>query len=234
MRKSKICLFESDFIKASGIKARLMNSGVRSLTGISAYDNIENIMQTIQPDIILMDVVYKEEKDGIDLASEINEKYNIPIIFLTSNSDLTTFEKARKISPRAYLISPISDENLIASIEIAVTDLRSVKSTSRNQKHIFIKDGINLNKIYPESILYLKSEHVYIKVVTVEDSYLVRTSIEKFIKEHSLSNFIQVQRSFAVNKNYINSVSSTHITIKGVEIPLSRKHRADILKDIAS
>jgi two-component system response regulator LytT len=234
MRKSKICLFESEFINSSGIKARLMNCGCTSLVNINTYENLEHIIQSIQPDIILMDVVYREPADGINIACEIIEKFNIPIIFVTSNTDLGIFERAKTLSPKAYLINPISDENLIASIEIAATEVRASKSAARNARYIFIKDGINLNKIYPESILYLKSEHVYVKVVTIDESYLVRASISQFIKDHELSNFIQVQRSFAVNKSYINSISSTHIIIQGVEIPLSRKHRADILKDIAS
>lgn len=63
------------------------------------------------PHVILMDVTLAGEINGIEAASVIKEKYNIPIIIFTGYDYKQVIEKTRHINPVAVIskMGPISD-----------------------------------------------------------------------------------------------------------------------------
>jgi len=58
--------------------------------------------------------------DGISAAKTITEALNIPVIFLTSNSDPATLRRAKTAGAYGYLIKPFRPDELHASIEVAL------------------------------------------------------------------------------------------------------------------
>jgi response regulator of citrate/malate metabolism len=52
------------------------------------------------------------DKDGIETAELLNEKYDIPIIFITGNSDQSTIERAKKVNPVEFIFKPIDEDRL--------------------------------------------------------------------------------------------------------------------------
>ena len=66
----------------------------------------------LNPDIVLMDIILEGEMDGIEAAAIINEKYNIPVIFITGNNDKSTKNRALATKPLDYLLKPINIESL--------------------------------------------------------------------------------------------------------------------------
>jgi DNA-binding NarL/FixJ family response regulator len=67
-----------------------------------------------------MDINLDDEKDGVDIAEIINEKYQLPFIFLTSHADKQTLERAKKTKPAGYIIKPFDEKDLLAGLEIAL------------------------------------------------------------------------------------------------------------------
>ena len=74
----------------------------------------------LKPDLVLMDIVLRGEKNGIDASREIKEKVDIPVIFLTAYSDVGLIDKAKSTEPYAYLVKPFQERQLLASIETAL------------------------------------------------------------------------------------------------------------------
>src|SRR6185369_3274345 len=84
--------------------------------GKKALDSIEKL----NPDLILLDINLKgSELDGIRVAEQIHQNYQIPFIFLTAFSDKTTLEKAKLTEPYGYIIKPFEENDIRTSIEIA-------------------------------------------------------------------------------------------------------------------
>ena len=85
--KSKILIVEDEPIIASDIEMILEDLGYE-VTGVedSAEDAMMNIVSNI-PDLVLLDINLEGDVDGIMLAEDINEKFQIPFVFLTSNAD---------------------------------------------------------------------------------------------------------------------------------------------------
>lgn len=72
--------------------------------GEDALSTIEN--QAI--DLILMDIMLEGEIDGIETMQRIRDEYDIPVIYITGNSDESTRERAARTNYVAYMVKPIT------------------------------------------------------------------------------------------------------------------------------
>lgn len=109
----KIFIVEDDMIIQMFIERILSNLGLVIIGEARSGDEILEFLATEeQPDFILMDIGLAGDKDGIETAQIINSNYNIPIIFLTGNSDRSTLERAQKTRPIGFINKPIDETSL--------------------------------------------------------------------------------------------------------------------------
>ena len=120
MLKSKILIVEDDAIEAMDIKIHLENMGydVSAVTnsGEEAFQKISECM----PDLVLMDIIIKGKMNGVEVAQKIKDEYDLPFIYLTSNSEETTLEKVKLTEPFGYVIKPFDVVELRHTIEIGL------------------------------------------------------------------------------------------------------------------
>jgi CheY-like chemotaxis protein len=119
MTTKRIMVVEDDVIIASLIESRLKKIGY-AVSGIfdSGEDAIAGAVK-FMPDLVLMDIRLRGEIDGIDAASEITSRLDIPCVYLTSYSDRDTIERAKATSPAGFILKPFTDDALRSTIEIA-------------------------------------------------------------------------------------------------------------------
>jgi len=89
-----------------------------------AYDSESalGMLSNKKPDIVLLDVNIKGGKDGLAIATIINEKYNIPFIFLTTHSDGEVMGRTKDIRPYGYIVKPFNNEDIKHSVAIALAN----------------------------------------------------------------------------------------------------------------
>jgi CheY-like chemotaxis protein len=75
------------------------------------------IAKRIKPDLILMDISLEGEMDGIDAMLEIRKFSDVPVIYITGNSDPYHVERAKETNYLDYLVKPIEFDVLKESLE---------------------------------------------------------------------------------------------------------------------
>ncbi|MGK0139607.1 MAG: CheY-like chemotaxis protein [Algoriphagus sp.] len=95
----KILLIEDELFIAADMENMLTKMGYEVLETAMDYDEALERLHEDTPDLILIDINLGGKKDGINLASEINEKFSIPFIFTTSYSDGPTILRANAVDP---------------------------------------------------------------------------------------------------------------------------------------
>jgi DNA-binding LytR/AlgR family response regulator len=238
LREIKVGIVEDELIIAEKIKMYLQKEGYLLCEPATNYEDALTMIESEKPDILLLDINLKEKKDGIDLAKTINEKYHLPFIFLTANSDNKTIIKAKEVNPGAFLVKPFKQADLFAAIEIAFNSHTLSKKTSISNKpgsisneYIFIRDGHRFIKLKFDEIVYIESQenYVIIHLKNMKNS-IVRSTFSDFLSKLPSEKFIRTHRSYAVQLNLIENIEPKEIVLNGYKIPISNSYREDVFK----
>jgi DNA-binding NarL/FixJ family response regulator len=127
MPQTRILIVEDEPAIAHDIAAILTSNGY-TVCGIAhSSTKAMDFLVTKSPDIALLDISIKGDKDGIDIAHIIKKKYNIPFVFLTSYADRDTIERVKETAPYGYIVKPFKERDLAPVIEVAL--LRKASET---------------------------------------------------------------------------------------------------------
>ncbi len=126
MLKPRILIVEDDPIVAADIESLILEQKNYLISGV-AHDasNAFDILANRIVDLVLLDINLGTGPSGIDIATIINEKYELPFIFLTAFSDEHTLTAASELGPSGYLVKPFNDRGLLATIAVAIRNAQS-------------------------------------------------------------------------------------------------------------
>lgn len=117
---AKVLLVEDDEIAARHLRQLLPRMGYLVTDIVREGEAVVATVAAELPDIILMDISLGGKMDGISTVEELQANFDIPIIYLTANSDSAAFERAKFTEPYAYLVKPYDTNQLKIALEIAL------------------------------------------------------------------------------------------------------------------
>ena len=236
MNKIKILVVEDEVIIADNLCDIIGDLGYEALEPALNYTEALKIIDKKNPDIIILDIQLGGKKTGIDLAKEIIKSYNMPYIFLTSNSDKETIKEVKELNPPAYIMKPFSKEELYASIEIVLHNFSEdfpeeevLKKLSEDS--LFIKEKGVYKKVLLKEVLYLKSEHVYTEVVLKNQKFVIRSGLNAVMNKLN-SKFIRIHRSYVINLDCLEQIDKSTIKINGELLPVGNSYKEEFLNSV--
>jgi PAS domain S-box-containing protein len=120
----KILVVEDEHIVAMDLINRLRNLGYEVPDSASSGEEAIEKAGKWRPDLVLMDIFLNGEMDGIQAATQIRSRYNIPIIYLTAYADSSTLQRAKVTEPFGYVLKPFEERELLTTIEMALYKYR--------------------------------------------------------------------------------------------------------------
>jgi len=227
-RKQRILIVEDELIIAYDIKMILEELGYE-VTGIAdnAFDAIEN-MENDLPDLVLLDINLGSETDGVMLAQDINEKFHIPFVYLTSNADPLTINRVKRTHPAGFIVKPFQKTDLQSNIEIAL--FNNSKEKEQEPAYFFIKDERGFIKLNVNEIFFAKAEDNYTRLITEKGEYLLSLTLKKVLEKLPEKFFIRIHRSYVVNLNSIDRIQEGVVCIGDHKLSVGRSYH-EILFD---
>ena len=144
------------------------------------------------------------------------------VIFTTAYSEyaLEGFE----LEAIDYLLKPFSFERFVKAVS-KIKNLNDDKS-----EHIIIKSDKKLHQIKFDDIIFVEGLGDYIKV-HLKDSFLVTYKTLKDMKKALPSSiFIQVHKSFIINKNKVDYIEGNLAIINSNKVPLGQTYKKEFLE----
>ncbi|MEO7273987.1 MAG: ATP-binding protein [Vicinamibacterales bacterium] len=134
MTKTAILVVEDERIIAKGIEKQLTAMGY-TVAG-SAKSGEDGVRQAIElhPDLILMDISLGAGIDGIEAAGRIRQQLDIPIVYLTANSDVAILHRVKGTDPFGYVLKPYDERDLQTAIEIGLYRHRMERRLRDNEQ----------------------------------------------------------------------------------------------------
>ncbi len=114
--KNRILIVEDEFIIAMLIEKQVTRLGYTVVDKVTSGDRAIDAAKARKCDLILMDIKILGDLDGIDTMKEIRNFSDVPVIYITGNSDPLTRERAFTTNPSGYIIKPIELEVLRVTI----------------------------------------------------------------------------------------------------------------------
>ncbi|MCF0075583.1 response regulator [Dyadobacter sp. CY261] len=229
----KILIVEDEAIIAMDLKETLEAAGYIVTDLASSQAAAVNSAARNPPDLALLDIHLKNfRNEGISTARELVKSYNIPIIFLTGNSEIGTFEAAKSTFPAAYLLKPFREDELIFQIEMAIHNFHSrssVYSGAKEPPYLYLPVDKGYEKVIFDEVLYLKADGSYVKIYLLgkEHPFHLSANLAHAAQYFSFPNFYRVSRSLLINLNHIERLEQNLIFLTGgklsVSLPTSSK-----------
>lgn len=136
-KKSRILVVEDERIVAEDIEKSLDNLGY-SVAGLAASGREAiRMAKDTNPDLVLMDIVLRDEISGIEAAETIYSQFGIPVVYLTAYADEKTFDRAKRSEPYGYILKPFNDRELQTTIEMAIYKHRMERRVKESEVWLF-------------------------------------------------------------------------------------------------
>lgn len=115
--KKKVIIVEDDLILNLLYESYLERLGFQTEGELVYGKTAIETAKKIDPDLIIMDISLEGEIDGIEAMNKIRQFSDVPVIYITGNSDPYHVERSKDTNPLDYLTKPIEFEDLKVSID---------------------------------------------------------------------------------------------------------------------
>ena len=115
----KVLIVEDDMIIAMVLERMIVKLDYTVLDKVITGEEAISCAKQHDPDLILMDIQLKDGTDGITAMEVIRESSNVPVIYITGNSDQYYMNRAKATDFVDYLVKPIQMSDLEESISRA-------------------------------------------------------------------------------------------------------------------
>ncbi len=181
--------------------AKLLNIGLRRLgyniAGVaqSGPEAIDMTKKT-QPDVVIMDINLPGEFDGIRAAEIIKQEFDIPVLFLSANTEESIIKRAVGSDPIGYISKPYTWESLRVIIETGVYRYKTEARIKEKEEFLSVLlSSIDDGVIVIDSQSHIKfinsSAH---QILGIENNINVMdTPIEEFLKLYDEISGVPIQ-----------------------------------------
>lgn len=190
------------------------------------------ILRKEQVDLLFLDI-------EMPLISGMDFLKTLPhppkVIFTTAYSEYALDSFAFDVID--YLVKPISFERFLKAANKAYkvfSDKKqeAVPESNDRQNYFFAKVDKEFVKIKYHEILYIQGMQNYVNIVCEGHTKMVLIPLKNVFGSLPEDQFLQVHRSFIVNKEKIEAISGNQLLIKDDKIPLSRHLKESVVDEL--
>jgi DNA-binding LytR/AlgR family response regulator len=163
--------------------------------------------------------------DGLELASVLDQFSDPPaLVFVSAYEDGAVGAFELELHPLDYLMKPVSRARIAQALE------RVVAARSDGEIVPVEHQRGGATRLVPRaSILYVKSEGDYVRIVSDDGRFLVRGALSQIERKWIPYGFVRVHRSYVVNLRRATEIrpelggSATVVLADGSEVPVARR-----------
>ncbi|WP_448519863.1 LytR/AlgR family response regulator transcription factor [Rhodoflexus sp.] len=240
MSAIRLLIAEDDEVAAKNLCFTLEDMGYKVLGHTTRGEDLLRMAEMYRVDLAILDIDLPGQLDGIETAAKL-QRFDIPYIFLTAQSDTKTLNRAKLTQPAAYLVKPFDEATLRSTIELAVYQ-HAVKSGQpvpvqihtrySADDSIFVKARTRLEKIRIGEVLWVEASDIYSEIHTRSGKYIVNYPLKVIEEKFPESLFFRVHRSFLINLQSIDALEDNELIINGQRIPIGKTYRSRLMEKL--
>lgn len=144
MQRLRIVIADDESIRVMSLRSQLEALGHQVVGEAATGREVVEIARQVKPDLAILDIKMPD-MDGIEAAKAITAERPIPIILLTAYSEEELVERAAEVGVLAYLMKPVSEEDLLPTIALALARFREFQAL--HQEVESLKEALETRKL---------------------------------------------------------------------------------------
>lgn len=197
------------------------------------------------PALAIIDVHLAGPIDGIDLATQLLQLHELPVIFISADKDVAADTRLLPVQPLALLRKPFAPQALQQLITqwlaqqsglLAPPVLPGSGAGPTPNNWLFLRERNLLVRVAAADIvcIHLSQQHATFTLVSGR-RYSVRVSLAALLRYLPPPDFVQCHRQWVVNQRHIEQLDFGTDSIKlagGLEAVLGRTYRQRVAQQL--
>lgn len=222
---TRVLIVEDEPIIADDIALTLGDLGFIVTNMVNTTEWALKAIEEKRPDVILLDIKIKGDKDGIRLAHEINERYELPFVFLSSLYDENTIQRAKSADPGAYVVKPFKEQDLKVAIELALTKKKSRQVVEAPEPNLFVRKSGAIVPLNFEKVTHVEADDNYSIFHEPDEKHVVTHTLKEIEQKLMSAGFCRIHKSFLVNIKKIDRIEHSVVFIEETMLPIGKAYR---------
>lgn len=228
-----ILIVEDEAIIADDISLILEQNGY-VVEGIAdTFEEALHFLSRSNPDLVLLDIMIRGDKTGLDFGELLNREYQTPFIYLTSLFDQKTVAKANETNPVGYIVKPYKEADLLVGLQMGWKKHKLRQTDPKtSSKPIFVRHDGALIPLDPKDICYAEASDNYTYLFTRQDKYVVSVTMKSIEQQLNQSEFCRIHKSFIINLSKIEMIEHSVVFIQGRPLPIGKVYKKSLLDSL--
>jgi DNA-binding LytR/AlgR family response regulator len=195
------------------------NSGGEALRSLADHRFDAIFLDVRMPDI-----------DGLELASVLDKFASPPaLVFVSAYEDGAVGAFELELHPLDYLMKPVSRARIAQALDRVVAARSDAEIVPIEHQR-----GGATRLVARSSILYVKAEGDYVRIVADDGRFLVRGALSDIERRWVPYGFVRVHRSYIANLRRATEIrpelggGATIVLADGSEVPVARRQVAEL------
>ncbi|AXG69354.1 transcriptional regulatory protein YpdB [Kordia sp. SMS9] len=192
---------------------------------LKAYDTLNS--QEI--DLIFLDINLPD----ISGLSFLRTLKNPPTIIMTTAYPDYAVESFEFETIVDYLVKPFSLERFLKAIQKTQRIHTKIVETAiekPSSNTLFLNVDKTFHKVQFQDIFYVESERNYLTLVSKQQKLSFIGTLRTWKAKLPEPQFIQIHKSFVINKNHVEKISGNEVYIHDKRIPIGRTFKAKLFE----
>ena len=224
----RILIVEDEPIVADDIALSIEDMGYEVAAICDNGDQALSELSRGKLDLVLLDINLKGERDGIQIAHDINAKFRVPFIFISSLFDNSTIQRAKNAVPAGYILKPFKEVDLRIHMELAFNKVRiEVDEVQRpiGDQNLFVRQNGAMVKLDFQSVRYVQADDNYSVFHTDSEKHVVSNTLKEIEERLVPVGFCRMHKTYLVNLSKIDRIEHSVVFIGNDMIPIGKVYR---------
>lgn len=133
---ARVIIADDEAIIRMGLRAMLEEAGHVVVGEAATADEVFELAGEHQADVVLLDVKMPG-MDALQATRLLGKDFALPVVFVTAFSDRDLLRQAGDAGALAYVVKPVREDQLLASIAMALaraSDLRQLRESAARKR----------------------------------------------------------------------------------------------------
>lgn len=225
-----VYIVEDGAMARMALKEMILHNGYQLVGSSASAEQAIQEIRRLDVDIALLDINLSGARDGISLGKQLRKELDCALVFLTAYGDPKTIDAIHSMEADGYVRKPYNETTVVATMQVALR-----KRQSRNQGLAAISDDSAITitesghqyQVLLNQVRYMSSEGNYVHVITPDRTFRTRRSLSALLEEMDSERFVRIHQRFAINLKYLNSFTTSSVTIGDEILSISRSYQRD-------